>query len=205
MAYAKQLSFYELKGKKPDLVIISPNDPTAMNKYVKECQELEIPYIYDPSQQIVRLSGEDLRKGIEDALALMVNDYEFGLIQKHTGMSEKDILQNLSFMVITQGENGSIIYTNSQTYQIPIVPPEKIIDPTGVGDAYRGGFLTGYNYGFDWQTCGEMGALSASYCLGSSGPQSHSFTIDEYIAHFRKYFDDHEQLEVLRPVDKKII
>ncbi|MCK5316135.1 MAG: carbohydrate kinase family protein, partial [Anaerolineales bacterium] len=86
MAHAAELSLRELEGNPPDLVVISPNDPEAMRKYVMECQELGYPYLYDPSQQIVRLDCDDLREGIEGALALFVNDYEFALIQKMTSM-----------------------------------------------------------------------------------------------------------------------
>ena len=196
MAHAKELSFHNLK-KKPDLVVISPNDPEAMKKYVRECIELSIPYIYDPSQQIVRLSGEDLQEGIQGALALMINEYEFALIQKRTGLSDEQIRQSLAFMIVTLGEKGSLIYTDNQQYNIPIVPPKKIADPTGVGDAYRAGFITGYLHSFDWQTCGQMGALSASYCLETDGSQSQHYTIKQYIERFRKHFNDHGQLDVL--------
>src|SRR4030067_2328861 len=81
MGYATQLSFRNWEGEPPALVVISPNDPEAMKQYVVECRELGIPYIYDPSQQIVRLTGDDLRTGIAGAQALFVNDYEFGLVQ----------------------------------------------------------------------------------------------------------------------------
>src|SRR5512137_166399 len=87
MGYASQLSFRNWEGQRPDLVVISPNDPDAMKQYVVECRELGIPYLYDPSQQIVRLTGEELLTGIEGARALFINDYEFGLVQKMTGMS----------------------------------------------------------------------------------------------------------------------
>ncbi len=197
MAYAKQLSFHTLKGKKPDLVMVSPNDPKAMTSYVSECQELKIPYIYDPSQQIVRLSGEELRQGINGALALMVNEYEYELIHKHTSLSDEAIRRKLTFMIVTRGEEGSVIYADNQEYTIPVVPPKEIVDPTGVGDAYRGGFLTGYRLGMNWQTCGQMGALAASYCLETDGPQSHYYTIEEFIDRFRRYFDDKKQLDRL--------
>lgn len=197
MAHAIELSIKELDGEKPDLVVISPNDPRAMSKYVEECKSLHIPYIYDPSQQIVRLSREELRDGIDGATALMVNEYEFGLIQKHTGLSEEDIKAATRFLVVTQGERGSSIYVDGEEIQIPIVPAESIADPTGVGDAFRGGFLTGYYHGFDWDTCGQMGALSATYCLESIGTQSHKFTIEEYISRFRKHFNDRGQLNKL--------
>jgi len=197
MAYADQLSLYDLEGESPDLVMISPNDPKAMKRYVRECKDLNIPYLYDPSQQIVRLDGESLREGIEGAFALFLNEYEYGLIQKHSQMDTDDIRQANYFTVVTRGENGAHIYTNRQNYDIPIVPPEKIADPTGVGDAFRAGFLTGYSHELDWETSGRMGSLAATYCLEQDGPQGHFFTEEEFIARFREHFDDANKMDVI--------
>jgi adenosine kinase len=197
MAHAAKLSLRVLKGKKPDLVVISPNDPQAMKQYVVECQELGYPYLYDPSQQIVRFSSEELRLGIQESLALFVNDYEFALIQKITGMSLGDILQCMQFMVVTQGEKGAVIYCEKEEINIPVVVPERIVDPTGVGDAFRAGFLTGYAHKLDLETCGHMGALSATYCLEQRGPQGHSFAPAEFVARYRRLYDDHDKLDVL--------
>ena len=198
MAHAAELSLRELEGNPPDLVVISPNDPEAMRKYVMECQELGYPYLYDPSQQIVRLDGDDLREGIEGALALFVNDYEFALIQKMTSMSPDDILDKVHFMVVTRGEDGATVYSGEgEEYHIPVIPPVKITDPTGVGDAFRGGFLTAYSKGLDWETCGRLGALAATYCLEQQGPQGHLYTLDEFIARFQEHFGEMGRLEGL--------
>jgi adenosine kinase len=197
MGYATQLSFRQWDGEQPDLVVISPNDPEAMKQYVVECRELGIPYMYDPSQQIVRLTGEELHAGIEGALALFVNDYEFGLVQKMTGMTARDMLNYLQFMVVTCGSQGSKVYSREREFDIPVIPPEHIADPTGVGDAYRGGFLTGYSHRLDLEICGQMGALAAVYCLEKEGAQGHAYTVNEFIARFRQHFDDHGQLNRL--------
>lgn len=196
MDYAGKLSFYDLQ-KKPDWVVISPNSPDSMVKYPKECQELAIPYLYDPSQQIPRMSGEDLRLGVESASALMVNDYEFELIKKQTRMSKIEIMENLRFMVVTRGKNGASIYINGDEIRTPVFPPKQIIDPTGVGDAFRGGFLTGLTHNLDWEICGKMGALSATYCLESMGTQEHHFTPEAFISRFREQFDDFGALDIL--------
>ena len=197
MGCATQLSFKKLDGKRPDLVVISPNDPEAMKQYVVECCELGIPYLYDPSQQIVRLTREELRTGIEGGLALFVNDYEFGLVQKMTGLSPQDMLQYLQFMVVTCGRHGSTVYSREKEYHIRVVPPEHIADPTGVGDAYRGGFLTGYSHNLDLEICSQMGALAATYCLEQEGTQGHAYTLDQFIKRFRQHFDDRGQLDKL--------
>jgi adenosine kinase len=194
MGYAAQLTFRELESK-PDLVVISPNDPGAMNAYVAECLELGIPYIYDPSQQLARLGAADVQQGIQGARALFVNEYEFALIQKMTGLSEGDILKTCQFMVVTCGEHGANVHAGQQDYHIPVVPPQQIADPTGVGDAFRGGFLTGYIHGLAWETCGQMGALAATYCLEETGPQGQQYTPAEFMARFRQYFNDNGQLD----------
>ncbi len=138
MAYASQLSLHDLKDDPPGFVVVSPNDPEAMIRYVDECRELNTPYLYDPSQQIVRLTASDLRRGIEGAHAVFVNDYEYALIQKMTGMSSAELLSHVEFVVVTRGEQGAIIYSQAGEIDIPVVKPEKIADPTGVGDAFRG-------------------------------------------------------------------
>jgi len=196
MDYAGQLSFHDLE-KKPDWVVISPNSPDSMVRYPRECRELGIPYLYDPSQQIPRMSGEDLRAGVQGASALMVNDYEFELIKKHTGMSEAEIREGLRFMAVTRGPEGASIYTPEGEAHTPVVPPREIVDPTGVGDAFRGGFLTGFSHGLDWEICGKMGALAATYCLEAMGTQEHRYTPEEFVARFREHFEDGGVLEVL--------
>jgi len=197
MAFADRLSLAQWQKESPDLVVISPNDPQAMAGYVREARHLDIPYVYDPSQQIVRLSAEDLRRGVEGAFALFVNDYEFGLIQKRTGLTREEVLRYLDLLVITQGKEGSAIYVAGQELSIPIVPPERTVDPTGIGDAFRGGFLTGYSHQLPWDLCGKMGALAATCCLESDGPQGHSFTVEAFIRRFREHFDDRGELDIL--------
>lgn len=196
MAFASQLSLHELDGDPPDFLTISPNDPDAMIRYVDECQEMNIPYLYDPSQQIVRLNADQLCKGIEGAHALFVNDYEYALILKMTGMSPQDILRYVQFMVVTRGEKGATIYSKDQEINIPVVQPHTIADPTGVGDAFRGGFLTAYCRGLDLLTCGQVGSLAATYCLEQQGPQGHTYTCADFIARYRQHFDDGGKLDV---------
>ncbi len=196
MGYASQQFLKDVQPR-PDLVVVSPNDPVAMKNFPAEARQLGIPYLYDPSQQVLRLEGAELARDMEGAYFLFVNDYEFGLISKKTGLDLEHMLKHISVLVITRGADGSSVYAEGRERQIPIVPPDCILDPTGVGDAYRGGFLTGYAHGWDWELCGQMGALSAAYCLEKKGTQNHSFTRQEFIARFRKHFDDHGKLDEL--------
>lgn len=180
-----------------DLVVISPNDPTAMTKYAIECQQMGVPYVYDPGQQIIRLGSEDLRVGVVGAHALFVNEYEFQLLQKHTGMSAKEILAAPQFTVVTLGKKGASIFADGKEYNVPIIEGTPIVDPTGVGDAFRAGFLRGYQEGFGWELCGQMGTVAAAFCLGYNGTQKHHFTVTEFVTEFRKCFDDHGQLDAI--------
>jgi adenosine kinase len=181
-----------------DLVVISPNAPDAMIQYALECQELGVPYVFDPSQQIVRLDGEKLKAGLTGAKALFANAYEFELLQKHCRMSSQEILQSVDFALITQGELGSIIYENGEFLgEVPVFPPKQILDPTGVGDSFRAGFLKAYVHGFNLMLCGKIGALAATYCLEEKGPQSQRYSLEDFITRFRTQFDDAGALDAL--------
>lgn len=196
MSKARELSVLNVEPK-PRLVIISPNDPAAMDKYVVECREHTIPYLYDPGQQVVRSDPAELRRGAESAHSLFVNEYEFELLQKHTGLSKDQLIQRVDVLVVTLGERGAAIYAGGQKVIVPAVQPAAILDPTGVGDAFRGGFVRGESLGLSWEICGQMGSLAATYCLETRGPQEHAYTPAEFVARFREHFDDHGALDAL--------
>ena len=196
MGESARQSIKELE-KKPDLVIVSPSAPDAMMKFPAECRELGINYLYDPSQQVLRLEGSELARDMEGAYFLFCNDYEFGLISKKTGWSLDQILEHVKVLVITRGKDGADLYSDGDSVHIPTVPEDEIVDPTGVGDAFRGGFLAGYSLGFDWKLCGEIGSLAAVYCLEQRGTQNHSYTPTEFVARFRRHFDDAGKLDAL--------
>ncbi len=196
MGHAGSQSIGELPSK-PNLVLVSPNEPGAMTKFAAECRELDIPYLYDPSQQVLRLEGSELARDMEGATFLFCNDYEYGLISKKTGWDLAQVLQRVKVVVVTRGKDGATLYTNGEQRHIPTVPEREIVDPTGVGDAFRGGFLAGYSRGFDWQLCGQIGSLAAVYCLEQRGPQSHHYTPVEFVARFREHFDDEGKLDQL--------
>ena len=155
MEDAGSLSLHDLKDNPPDMVMVSPNDPAAMDQYIRECKEIGLKYIYDPSQQIIRVDGATIKRGLDGATALFVNEYEFELIKDKTGMSAEEVLAHLDFMVITLGPKGADVYTADGKLYIDAVPTDNIVDPTGGGDAFRGGFLTGYRLGLDWEVCGR--------------------------------------------------
>lgn len=196
MTYARDYSL-EVLDFKPDLVVISPNDPGAMNRYVEECGQLNLPYLYDPSQQIVRMSAEEIRRGVEGAYSLFVNEYEYQLLQNHTGLTQAEILSIVKFLVVTLGEKGAKIFADGKEYFVPAFPVENIVDPTGVGDAFRGGFLRGFELGFSWELCGKIGSLSAAYCLEQNGTQAHHYSVEEFVSRFRQFYEDDGALDKL--------
>ena len=191
MARARELSFRDLDASEIDLATISPNDPVAMVRYAAECQELGIPYLYDPSQQIVRLSGEELRAGLAGCDLLVVNAYEFEMLRQKTGLSAEEIrAAPARACVVTHGADGSHIWADGRLYEIPAVPPRQAADPTGVGDAFRAGLIKGLALGLPWELAGRMGSLAATYVLEVAGPQTHRYTLSEFMARFRELFGE---------------
>ena len=190
MAYARELSFHDL-AQPVDLTIISPNDPEAMDKYPEECRELGIPFIYDPSQQIVRTEPDVLRRGVQGADILIVNDYEYELFKDRTGMTDADIRGAVKrAVIITLGEKGTLIWAEGAEILVPVAKPTQILDPTGVGDAFRAGLIKGLALGLDWASCGRIGALAATYVLETKGPQAHHYTLADFVARYCAEFGE---------------
>ena len=186
MADAGQLSFRTVRDC--GLAIIAPNDPGAMVQYAEECRTLDIPFIFDPGQQCARMSGDDLRDGVSGAAIVIVNDYELELLRQKTGMSEADILREARALVITRGEHGSTVATEDEWTDVAAVTPHRIVDPTGVGDAYRGGLMKGIVLGLPYETCARMGSVAAAYVLEHLGGLSHSYTWEEFQNRFEQHF-----------------
>jgi adenosine kinase len=197
MARAAEMSLRDLDSMRIDLAVISPNDPEAMKRLVRECKELGVPYLYDVSWQIVRLSDDELREGIDGANILVVNDYEFEMIRKRTGWQQRDILDHAETLVVTLGERGSTIYRRDGAFNIPAIAPTREADSIGVGDGYRAGLLKGLALGLGWESAGRIGGLAATFVLENEGPQGHHYTLPEFIYRFRQHFDDAEALERL--------
>ena len=182
MAHAAEINIQDLIDQKPDLVVISPNDPKAMNQYVRECHELNIPYLYDPSQQIVRLDPADLRSGVEGAHSLFVNEYEFELLQKHTGLTAARSWAWSSFLVVTLGKKGAIVYVEGEEYHIPAVRTgENPRSDRGGGCLPRR--VPARLTAWDWigRLAGRWVRLAATYCLEQRGTQSHHYTPAEFV------------------------
>ena len=188
MANAGELSMRTVPGVKDALVIISPNDPGGMVQYSEECAAMGVKYIWDPGQQCARMEGSQLAAGVTGAFMVIVNDYELELLRQKTGMGEFDILEHAPVLVVTKGENGCSIYTKQGIEDVPAVPPRRIEDPTGVGDAFRGGFMKGLAMGAPYGVCGRLGSVAATYALEHLGGTSHAYTWKEFTARYERHF-----------------
>ena len=186
MEHASELSFRT--AGTADLVIISPNDPAAMSQYAEECRTLGIPFIYDPGQQCARMAGDELADGLSGAAMLILNDYEYELIQQKTGLDEAAILDRVGMLVVTLGEHGSRVVTDDEELRVPAVEPRRIEDPTGVGDAFRGGFMKGLAVGASPLVCARLGSVAATYALEHLGGQSHAYTEEEFFGRYTAHF-----------------
>jgi adenosine kinase len=186
MANAGELSFRTVG--ECGLAIVSPNDPGAMLQYAEECRALGIPYIWDPGQQCARMSGDELRDGVVGAAIVICNDYEFELIRQKTGVDEQSILEQARALLITRGEQGCSIYSPGRRVDVPAVPPLRLADPTGVGDAFRGGLMKGIAAGADYETAARLGSVAATYALEHLGGQSHAYTWAEFVGRYEAHF-----------------
>jgi len=186
MAHAGELSFRD--AGPCDVAIVSPNDPAAMARYARECRALGIPYIYDPSQQVARLGGEALRDGAAGARIVICNEYEFQILREKTGMDQAAMLRTAEAVVVTKGERGASIELADRAIAIAPVTPAAVVDPTGVGDAFRGGLLKGLAMGADWETCGRLGSVAAAYALEHVGGTSHAYSWPEFKARYEQHF-----------------
>ena len=197
MNLARNYQIADVVKSKPDLAVVSPNDPVAMNNLCDECRREGIRFLYDPGQQVARLDGDQLRRGLQGAYAIVINVYEASVIYEKTGFTLDDLRRQVEIVVITASENGSQLYHEDEVIKVAAFPPKAIADPTGAGDAYRAGFIFGLSKGLPLALCGRIGALSATYALEVIGTQNHRFTLPEFVERFRSLADDGGQLDGL--------
>lgn len=169
--------------------IISPDGRDGMLQHAEQFADANIPFIFDPGQGMPMFDGDDLKKFIEQATWVTLNDYESEMMQDKTGMSPHEISEQVEALIITRGGEGSHIYTNDKRHDIPCVKPAEINDPTGCGDAYRAGLLYGLVNDLDWETTGRIASLMGSIKIEQHGTQNHSFTLDEFKEKFRDHFE----------------
>ncbi|WP_242892266.1 carbohydrate kinase family protein [Actinomadura litoris] len=168
-----------------DLVVVSPNDPEAMLRHTDECRTREIPFAADPSQQLARMDGADVRRLIDGAAYLFTNEYEKALSEEKTGWTSEEVLSRVGVRVTTLGAKGVVIDREGEEgVHVPPVHVDSVVDPTGVGDAFRGGFLSATAWGLPLERAAQVGNAIAAHALEAAGPQEYTLARRSFIDRF---------------------
>lgn len=172
-----------------DLVLIAPDDPEAMLRHTDECRQHKIPFAADISQTLASLEGEAIRQLLVGAKYSFLNEYEMALAMKKTGWTMADFLNNVEICVTTLGAQGARIEsTQFPAINVSVAKERAKVDPTGIGDAFRAGFLTALGWGMDLKDCAEVGSMVATYCLETQGGQEYRFTREQFLARFAESY-----------------
>jgi len=170
------------------LGIVSPDGRDGMLQHAQQFAEAGIPFIFDPGQGMPMFNGDDLKQFVAKATWATFNDYEWQLMHERTGMTMEQVANQLKGLIITKGAQGAIIYSGDKTYPIPAAKPHAVKDPTGCGDAFRGGLLYGLMNGIDWETTGRIASLMGAMKIEQNGTQNHFFSLDEFKQRFHENF-----------------
>lgn len=189
--FAKDIDISRYKTKKP-FVIVAPTDPSAMMRYVADALTLGLPYLFDPAFQIGSLTEEQLRTGIEHAAIFIGNDYEIALAEQKLGITHEDLRVMVPIVITTLGSKGSIVETRFESMHIKPAKIKKLADPTGAGDAYRGGFIAGYVQKLPLDVCGQMASVAAAYAIEHYGTINHMYTSQD----FKKRYTENYQTKI---------
>jgi adenosine kinase len=179
MKYSSSLDFDELNPE-DTIAIISPGNLGDMVNYPRICKQRGISYIFDPGQSLPVLAAEDVADAIDGCRILISNDYELDLIISKTALDKKDLIKRAGTVIVTLGEKGSQVITADGQINIPAIKPRKVEDPTGAGDAYRGGLISGLTQGKDIEQCARMGSVCASFAVECYGTQEYRFGRKEF-------------------------
>ncbi len=207
MSEARNIELQSIMDKtgRFDLMVISPDDPQAMLRHSQVCREAGIPFAADPSQQMARMSGEEIKLLIDGASYLFLNEYELALAMQKTGWSDKEILDHVKYRVVTLGSNGAKVESSTGEYVHVGVPKERArVDPTGVGDSFRSGFIAGLAWGVSHERCAQLGSMIATYVLETTGTQEYHFTKEEFVNRFALAYGDEAAGEIARHMPTKV-
>ena len=176
------------KSVNASVAIVAPDGRDGMLQHADQLARAGIPFVFDPGQGMPMFNGDDLMAFIEKASYVAVNDYEGKMLEEKTGKTLGELARHVEALVVTRGGDGSSIHADGQIYDIPCVKAEKLVDPTGCGDAYRSGLLYGIAKKLDWATTGRLASLMGSLKIASRGGQNHVITRDRIAARFAKEF-----------------
>ncbi len=180
-----------------DLVVVSPNDPEAMLRHTRESLHRGYPFVADPSQQLARMDGAQIRELVDGAAYLITNDYERSLLEQKTGWGTQDILDRVQIRVTTLGKEGVEITGNAiETVHVPIAGEVRRVDPTGVGDAFRAGFITGVSWELSLERSAQIGSLLATMVIETVGTQEYDVKPVEFVDRLVTAYGDEAGAEV---------
>ncbi len=180
-----------------DLVVIAPDDPGAMLRHSASCRERGVPFAADPSQQLAFMDGDAIRGLVEGATYLFTNDYEAGLVHEKTGWSADEILDVVGTRITTHGANGISIFRKGEpVIQVAVAPAREVVEPTGVGDAFRAGFLCAVGWGLSLERAGQVGALVATHVVETIGTQEYVLTPEGFLGRFFEVYGEDARAEV---------
>jgi adenosine kinase len=170
------------------LGVVAPDGRDGMVQHAEQFAAAGIPWLFDPGQGLPLFDGPALRRFVERATWVAVNDYEAEMLQERTGWSAAEIATRVRAYIVTKGGEGSVIHANGREYRIPVARPDAIKDPTGCGDAYRAGLVYGLMNELDWDTTGRIASLMGSIKIAHAGTQNHRFDMNEFQQRFRAAF-----------------
>ncbi|HXY75571.1 MAG TPA: carbohydrate kinase family protein [Steroidobacteraceae bacterium] len=170
--------------------VVAPDAREAMMQHAAEFAAAGIPYLFDPGQQLPMFSGDELKRFISKARWVTVNDYEWQLVKERTGFEVEELTAQVAALIVTRGAAGSTIYTAEREFPIPAVRAQRLVEPTGCGDAYRAGILHGLLHGLDWPTAGRIASLMGAIKIEARGTQNHRFTREEFAARLASAFNN---------------
>ncbi len=191
MSEARNIELQPIMDKtgKLDLLVISPDDPEAMLRHSEIAKSEGIRIAADPSQQMARMSGDEIKKLIDGAAYLFLNEYELALASQKTGWDDGEILERVEVRVVTLGSKGAKVEEKGkETITVGIAQEKSKLDPTGVGDSFRAGFIAGLAWGLNHERCAQLGSMLATYVIETKGTQEYRFTREEFLKRFEKAF-----------------
>ena len=172
-----------------DLVVVGPNDPAAMRRHTDEARASGLSFVADPSQQLSSMEGEDIIALIDGASFLFTNEYEAALTESKTGWSAERILESVGTRVTTLGSKGARVERKGEpVIEVPVPKEDRVADPTGVGDAFRAGYLSAYAWGLEPALCAQVGSLLATYVVETVGTQEYAFTVQQFVDRFEEAY-----------------
>ena len=180
-----------------DLVLVGPNDPEAMLRHTSECRSRGLAFAADPSQQLAWMDGDSIRQLVDGATYLFTNEYEAALTEKKTGWSAGEISERVRTRVITRGKDGVTVETRGEApVEVHVAREVRRADPTGVGDAFRAGFLTGLAWGLGHRRCAELGSMLATYVIETVGTQEYELGRGRFLQRFTEAYGAEAAAEV---------